>query len=196
MAKFRNFSADQQVTVDKVYRASRLTLERAVKDFDSTKFRQTFAEVMGAGAGARAAEEVLKKELTNMFMRIGTLSFSVEYDAGLGAHTNANMLSFAGASPDEVTNTVDSYRSGAGVADMMPMKLGPPFFAMPYSSLTQQSQIETFIHELSHHAAGAIDDTNGGECYGQTGVTRLMGLGAARAVRNAENIGWFCMRYA
>jgi hypothetical protein len=78
---------------------------------------------------------------------------------------------------------------------MMPMRLGNNFFAMPFVSLSEQSQTETFLHELSHHAAGTIDDSNGGECYTMTGVNRLKGLGPVRAVRNAENVGFFCARW-
>jgi hypothetical protein len=197
MAKFRNFSAAQQVTLDTVYRACRRGLERLTNDVGSQNYRTHFALWMGGGSVAtvKQAEDILNKELRNMFMRIATVSFSVEYNAAFGAHTNADMLSFSGASPDAVTNLVDEYRSGAGVADMMPMRLGDRFFAMPFKSLTEQSQVETFLHELSHHAAGTLDDTNGGECYGTVGVNRLKGLGPLRAVRNAENVGWFCTNW-
>lgn len=76
------------------------------------------------------------------------------------------------------------------------MKLGQRFFTLPEISLSTQSQVETFLHELSHHAAATLDDKTGGECYDWSGITRLKGLGPLRAVRNAENIGFFLTRYA
>jgi hypothetical protein len=197
MAKFRNFSVAQQPVIDAVYRRCRIALEKAVADFGTDGFRRSFQQVFGGGSVAtiKQGEAILEQTIKNMFMRLQTLSFSVEY-AALGGGENANMLSFAGAAPNDVTNLVDSYRSANGNAEAMPMKLGPNFFAMDRISLTEQSQIETFLHELSHHAAGTIDDKVGGECYTMTGVMRLKGLGPLRATRNAENVGFFLTRYA
>ena len=197
MAKFKNMSDDQLLVVNRVYRAARVGLEKAVQDFGSDRFRRSFSHVMGAGDlnVVKKAEQVLEKTIQAMFMRVATVSFSVEYNANFGAHTNADMLSFGGAGIDDVTNLVDEYRSQLGNGDMMPMRLGDNFFSMDYISLSGQSQVETFLHELSHHAAGTIDDTNGGPCYEMVGIRRLKGLGPTRAVRNAENVGFFCVRY-
>jgi len=198
MAKFVNFSAAQRPIVDKVYRTSRLALEKAVTDIGSDRYRRSFTACFGGGSVSdiKAGEQILEKTLRAMFMRIATLSFSIEFDGAMAANENANMLSFGGSAVEDVTNLVDSYRSGSGNAAMMPMKLGTNFFNMTFLSLSEQSQVETFLHELSHHAAGTIDDKNGGECYTMVGVNRLKGLGPARATRNAENVGFFLARYA
>lgn len=198
MAKFIGFSNTQQQTVNKVYRTARVALESAATDLGGTKYRQVFAQVMGGGtvSSIKKAEGMLDKSIKAMFNRVATLSFTVAF-VNLGAGTNAEMLHPTGQTLDNVQDKLDEYlASSSPVIGAMPMKLGAPFFAMPFTSLTEQSQVQTFLHELSHHAAATIDDQNGGECYGQTGVTRLKGLGPERAVRNAENVGWFLVRYA
>jgi hypothetical protein len=206
MAKFEGFSAGDQITIQKVYKSARLGLEKCVASAGSGEWRTRFNAWMGVATGGdlKSAETTLQKSISNMFMRVGTVSFKVLYDATLPA--NAEMTSFAGKSPEEVTNEVDAFRSqnkdwnlGSGKSGteggMMTMRIGPALFAMPFRSLSVQSQVETFLHELSHHAAGTIDDKNGGECYELVGVTRLKGLGPARAVRNAENVGFFCTEW-
>jgi hypothetical protein len=75
------------------------------------------------------------------------------------------------------------------------MSIGPGAFQNPMYALDSQCLIETFLHELAHHAAGAFDDEDGGTCYGMNGVNRLKALGPARAVRNAENVAFFCMNW-
>jgi hypothetical protein len=206
MARFEGFSATDAVTIDRVYKSARAGLEKLVAAAGSTAWRTAFAADMGVATGQalKDAEGVLQKSVSNMFMRIATVSFKVYYDAALPA--NAEMTSFAGTSPSDITSAVDDFRSGnqdwnlasgktGTVGGKMTMRIGPALFAMPFTSLSVQSQVETFLHELSHHSAGTIDDTNGGECYGLVGVTRLKNLGPTRAVRNAENVGFFCVRW-
>jgi hypothetical protein len=100
MAKFQNFSVQQTVTVDKVYRACRVGLEKCIADFGTDKFRRAFKNVMGGAGDVRAikaAESVLESEIEAMHLRIATVSFSVAYNPAFGAHTNVDMSSFGGA---------------------------------------------------------------------------------------------------
>jgi hypothetical protein len=206
MAKFENFDPAQTIVINNVYKSARLGLEKCVKAAGTDPWRRAFGAVMGtaSGGGLKAAEDTLAKSISNMFMRVATVSFKVIYDASLPA--NAEMTSFAGVAPEDVTGTVDAWRSSnqnftlssgksGSEGGQMTMRIGPALFAMPFVSLSVQSQVETFLHELSHHAAGTIDDKNGGECYEWVGVTRLKGVGPARAVRNAENVGFFVTRW-
>lgn len=210
MAKFEGFNQTQLTEVKKIYTESRVILEKIVKDFDSAQFRQRFKDWMGTASVSdlKSAEKSLQSSINVMFSRVATLSFCVTYDAGMSANgTNADMWGFTGAdmSAQDVLTLADDYRSSnlsvvdAGITRVsggaLVMRLGSNLWTMPFKSLTEQSQVETFIHELSHHAAGTIDDKNGGECYGLTGVNRLKAAGPARAVRNAENVGFFCMSY-
>jgi hypothetical protein len=210
MAKFDGFSDGQLITMKKIYDAANLALEMCVKDFGTAQFRTRFRDWMGTAGGLnaiKAGEKNLEQSIRAMFMRARTLAFTVRYDSTMA--DNADMWGFTGAdlSGPDVATLVDEYRSqsqshtdSSGVVRVkqgsVVMRMGPAIWGMPFTSLQDQSQVETFLHELSHHAAGTIDDKNGGECYGLTGVKRLKGLGPARAVRNAENVGWFCVTYA
>ena len=126
-------------------------------------------------------------------LRIAGQSFDVTYEPTF-TNTNADMLSgkyFASGGGAHHTSYIDELRQDGQALARLPMRLGPNFFIMPERDLFEQSRVETFLHELSHHAAGTIDDSKGGECYGFEGVNRLKGLGAQRAIYNAENIGFF-----
>ncbi len=196
MAKFMGFSPQQTVVVNKVYRGSRRALEKAATDIGTDRYRRSFAQVMGGGsvAGIKQAEKVLETTIKKMFMRVATLSFTVEYKASLGPQTNAEMEHISGHTLENVQDLIDQEALTSNPT--FPMSLGPRFFTLPEISLTEQSQVQTFLHELSHHAAATLDDNNGGECYGLIGINRLKGLGPPRAVRNAENVGFFLARYA
>ncbi|MDE1947289.1 MAG: hypothetical protein KGL43_17485 [Burkholderiales bacterium] len=195
MAKFLGFSPTQQTVVTKIYRDCRVILENAHAKAGTEGWRNVFTQIMGSASGPalKSAEQALEETIKVMFMRIGGQSFDVTYEATF-TNTNADMLSVGhavsggGASH---TTFVDEARQQGAVSSRLPMRLGPNFFAMDDRNLFEQSKVETFLHELSHHSVGSIDDSNGGECYGWTGVTRLKGLGPARAVWNAENIGFF-----
>lgn len=196
MAKFHGFSAEQQVVVSQVYRQCRVVLENAVARAGSSAWRDVFTRIMGGAQGnaLKSAESALEKSIMAMHMRIGGLSFDVSYDGATTA--NASMLSgkhTASGGGAGHTSYIDELRQNGKAPATLPMKLGAAFFNMPDRSLFEQSKVETFLHELSHHAAGTIDDKNGGECYEWTGVTRLKGLGPSRAIWNAENVGFFCV---
>lgn len=209
MAKFDNFSERNLAKVGKIYKVARQTLEAANADFDSQRFRTAFTKYMGNLGGVpvvKKSEERLKQTIRAMHMRAGTLSFSVVYEPTLGANADMwNPQEHRGKSMAEVQDAIDTLRSGGDHGDAegpivanggVVMRLGPAVWDMPFTSRFQQSQVETFLHELSHHAAGTIDDTMGGECYDLVGVNRLKGVGPVRAVRNAENVGFFLMEYA
>lgn len=195
MAKFNGFNASQMVVVDSAYREARVVLERAVERAGTSTWREVFKRVMGAATGnaLKVAEGALEEAVKTMHLRIAGASFDVTYEPTF-THTNADMLSvgFSASGGGALHTTfVDEARQKGVVPSRLPMRLGPNFFAMPERDMFGQSRIETFLHELSHHAAGTIDDSNGGECYGLDGVNRLKGLGPERAVRNAENVGFF-----
>ena len=217
MAKFDGFSAAQMVVVNRVYRAARLALERAVEDLGREKYRRLFAEIMGSvdvtgirmqGTGKKqldplkrikSAEETLNLTIKQMHGRVGTQSFDVTFgDSTALDGANADMLSYSAPAPKDNDGLIDAYRSDSNNRPRMPMRLGSPFFAMPFKHLSEQSQIQTFLHELSHHAAGTIDDDRFGPtgCYEWSGVVAMKGAGPNKAVRNAENVGFFCSRYA
>lgn len=149
----------------------------------------------------KEAEDRLRSTIKEMFNRLNTMSFTVVYDAQMAP--NADMVNMNGASISEHRDQVDDYRTSDKADAVGPlvrggglvMRIGPNVWSMPFTSFTDQSQVETYLHELSHFAVGTIDDELGGECYGLTGVQRLRSVGFVRAVRNAENVGFFLMEY-
>jgi hypothetical protein len=206
MPSFIGFSGTDSRNVAKAYKAARQGLESLVADIykgtgAGTKFHIQFKKYMGnapSGAGGtkefNSAITTLVETCKAMNAKIASFTFKVVYDANLGS--NAEMLSFAIASKtaSEIQDLVDGYAYAQGHG-AMPMTVGPGMFANPAWAIDAQCHVESFLHELSHHAAGTIDDTQGGECYDLTGVNRLKAIGPTRAVRNAENVGFFCMAW-
>jgi len=212
MPTFTGFTGTNASDVNKAYKAARQGLEALVKDIAEngtkvgSKFDTQFKKYMGdpgsTAAGAKetkASLEVLVDTCKAMNAKVASVTFKVAYNGALSS--NAEMLSFsamfnnAGLSSAQIQDLEDSVSFGASQRGGSQMTIGPGFFANPAFAIDAQCHVESFLHELSHHAAGTIDDTNGGECYGITGVNRLKGLGPARAVRNAENVGFFCMAW-
>lgn len=66
------------------------------------------------------------------------------------------------------------------------------YFELPYKIKNAQSQLETFLHELSHTAAGT-HDVDAPKCYGYNGVLYCKQNG--KAATNAENYGMFLQSY-
>jgi len=78
-------------------------------------------------------------------------------------------------------------KNGASVLSVYPL-----FFDLPYKATDAQSQVQSFLHELSHCAAGTVD-VDAPKCYGMTGVDYCMKAG--KSANNAENIAMFLATY-
>lgn len=76
---------------------------------------------------------------------------------------------------------------GASVLTVYPL-----FFDLPYKAKDAQSQVQSFMHELSHCAAGTVD-VDQPKCYGMTGVDYCKKAG--KSANNAENIAMFLATY-
>ncbi len=73
------------------------------------------------------------------------------------------------------------------------MSIYPLFFKLPFYVEDGQSQVQSFLHELSHCAAGTID-VNAPSCYGMPGVRNCMRNGTS--AMNAENVAMFLAKFA
>jgi hypothetical protein len=216
MPSFTGFSDTQLTQVKSAYQTTRKTLQQIVThelpgDSPSTKFRAQFKNWIGdiparqdVHGEVKSAAAVLINTIKSMNAKVASLTFKVHYDATMGA--NAEMLSWRFDQgniqdlEDDVSFCKKDDTTGLLVKDQRggsPMTIGPAFFTLPARSLDQQSQAQSFMHELSHHAAGTIDDGDAANpCYGQQGVDRLKGLGPLRAVRNAENVAFFVVQFS
>lgn len=68
------------------------------------------------------------------------------------------------------------------------MSIYPLFFDLPFFAKDTQCQVQSFLHELSHCAAGTLD-VDAPACYGMTGVKHCMKTGTS--AMNAENVAMF-----
>lgn len=203
MPKMLGFSPQQEAVVKDCMRGASRALEKfigAATGGDSKGFRRVFQMVMGSGGAEndKNAEQIMLKSAQAMLSVPRTHRYKIRY-AVLAPNENANMQHFNFQQVDEDFPSVLELHEGeqaSGALDAHPMQLGPLFFNMPRISLSEQSQVETFIHELSHFGAGTVDQDAGGKCYGWEGCVRAKGQGPLFAVRNAENVGFLLVRYA
>lgn len=81
-------------------------------------------------------------------------------------------------------------QDSAKANDKLILKIRPSFFGLPFKAKDVDTQVETLIHELSHHAANTDDEVvNGKTCYGLSGVRSAKQAG--KGANNADNIGYF-----
>jgi hypothetical protein len=169
------------------------------------KFNSMFTKYMGDKKDKKSGKELqssinhLVDTVKAMNSKIASFTFTVRYNAGISG--NAECASFRSVwngqklTVSEIQTMEDDVSFGKTQRGGSVMTIGPGTFTNSMYALDSQCVIETFLHELAHHAAGAIDDNSGGECYGLTGVNRLKAIGPDDAVRNAENVGFFCMNW-
>ena len=140
------------------------------------------------------ARDDLVATLANMNGQFQRDNFTIALGAP-NANENANMIHFKTAhyqvSRDEIYQATMTYLANNPALSMI---IRPIFFNLPFEALNNQSQVETFLHELSHFAAGTID-YKPPRCYEMTGVNYCKSAGVEVAVRNAENVGFFIASY-
>lgn len=202
MSKFNNFSSTDLPKITTAYDAARKGLEALVVDMakgtgKGTKFDTNFVKYFGTVE--KEGLNYLTEAVKAMQAKIASLTFKVYYDANYTSG-NAMMSSY-------ITRDVGTGQNFATVGDIQTlettqintggsrMTIGPSCMSQVMWKQDDQCIIESFIHELSHHAAGTVDDSNGGDCYGLSGVNRLKATKSTRATRNAENVAFFCMAW-
>lgn len=157
------------------------------------EFRKKFKTWFGNPTKPALADVVAT--MANMNGQFNRNNFTVVMGAA-NADENANMFSFTRAMYQDQRDQIhEQVKNWLETNPAMPMTIRPQFFDMPFISDRDQSQVETFLHELSHFAAGTIDYKKP-LCYGMTGVTYCKNAGVTQAVRNAENVGFFLTSYA
>jgi hypothetical protein len=192
MPKFVGFNAGQMVIVDRVYRKSRYVLEKAVNDIGLTRYRTYFDDLMGSSDSSsdnKNADAILGATIRKMFMCVATFNYQVQYCPD-NFRAYATMQCPPGHTFEDVQDRLDEWNRTRSIQAPLLMRLNPAFFILEEVSLFEQSQVQVFLHELSHHAAATIDDLNAVD------TKRLRGLGPMRAVRNADSVACFLTRYA
>ena len=92
----------------------------------------------------------------------------------------------------KVVNVVEAITQYASANAAPEITLYDLYFKLPYKLGDNQSQVETFLHELSHTAAGT-HDVDAPKCYGYNGVVYCRGIN--KGASNAESYGMFLQSY-
>jgi hypothetical protein len=151
--------------------------------------QQQIANPLGTGKYGEVSAKI-----NRMLYYINELPMTVRYAAyTLPASTNAEASHMSG----EATKSYQGREASGAHAGVM-IKLPRRFFEdMSRTQSNDQTQIETFIHELSHVAAGTKDmeradhTTNPQPCYGRVNALALAQNFPDQAQDNAENYGFF-----
>jgi hypothetical protein len=135
--------------------------------------------------------------LNSMLLAFRAGTYDIKMAAGT-ANAAAVTLGSAWGGRVTVSNNPDLYhkpyiqraQDRAQQGNKLVIEVMPKFFNLPFKAKDRQTQVETLIHELSHHAANTEDETVLGiTCYEAIGVK--MAKWAGKAANNAENHGFF-----
>lgn len=188
----RGIVLDAISTVDKAF----LAITKGESDY-------TTAEAKWFGALSEAQKGTLKKGVNAIQRQFKVPSFNVVYGTDCGANENARAQHFFAAQGGvgRLTKYVRERRTATDSARLR-LTLCPRIFAKGYkrTSLTEQSQVQVVLHEMSHIGAGTRDvpDDRAGaaadaKLYELDGATHAKASGTA--IDNAENWGFFLVEF-
>jgi hypothetical protein len=183
---YTGFNADQEQAMRQVVSNAGTALSKAyaamIKNTDTASFTTWF------GTGNRASVQRIV-QLMNYAMINGVVNIS--YTAGGHcANGTTNAVAYA---PNGVWVQPDISGAGSKVADFN-MDVCPRFLKiMALLGSENQSQVGTFLHELSHLVGNTNDEVypGGAVAYGATAAKRLAKDYPATAINNAENYGFY-----
>jgi hypothetical protein len=196
MPKYEGFSPVDLKSAKKIVNEAEKALTNAQLAYveNDALFRRNFNTWFGKTT--KASIEDVVYTLALMGGEIKHDNFRIELGAPSGSE-NANVLHFKkkylhGREP--VDQIWRANKEDADAGNPSPMTFRPQMLMMPFIDQTQQSQVETFLHELAHFAAGVID-YNPPSCYDVSGTNYCKLQGVDIAVRNAENVGFFIQSF-
>ena len=219
MPKFQGFTEPEKQRMGVVINGAKYCIYKAQNEaFDDYKgfIRRAhkYFDLKNAAGGAEAATHLIMKTVSSMRLMIDTDMYHVVKGGDMG-NTNADMRTIIGvhrvkfgtekkeAAVQARTQgtmtysgkTINAYEArliSYGQKGSAPMNFYQGFFALSGKLNDQQSQVETFLHELSHGAA-ATEDVDAPSCYGWQGVEYCKRNGSSTV--NAENYGFFLQSY-
>ena len=184
-----------EVAKDVAFRATQCCARAAtaVSTFDSTTtaaFKKWFGFV--AEKDAKDQHGKVPSVIERMNYYLTSLPLNI-IDAGstLGPNTNAEATHYG----DKQTRSYQDRATTAANAAVQIALTDRFFNQLTRVQSNDQTQIETFIHELSHVAAGVLDQdhhaTNPLACYGRVNALAMATSHPDQARDNAENYGFF-----
>jgi len=173
-----------------------------------------YFDLKNAAGGADSATHLIMKTVSSMRLMIDSDTYHIVKGGDMG-NTNADMSTIIGIHRQKfggtrqqvavqartqgtmmyAGKTINAYEArllSFGQKGSAPMHFYQGFFNMTGKLNDQQSQVETFLHELSH-GAGATEDVDAPSCYGWSGVQYCKQNGTSTV--NAENYGFFLQSY-
>ena len=215
MAKIEGFSFFEKMKIKDAMKDARKCLDKAlIEAFDRNNTFQTRISIyFGDGpGGASATHHAVMKTLNSMKLCIDTDAYIIRRGSNSDANAGANSwmsdaVNFRGSDQKKAratryqgtmiyegkqVNVLEAQLAFASEYGSSPLNIYDNYFHLPYKQLDNQSQVECFLHELSHTAAGTID-VDAPKCYGFSGVLYCKDIG--KAAHNAENYGMFLQSY-
>lgn len=218
MPRFQGFSQLEIQKMRDVINDSKYCLHKAQEEAFSDyrefiKRAHKYFDLRKANGGAEAATHLIMKTVSSMRLAIESDVYVI-IKGGDKGNTNADMMTIGqhrigfGGNKTEVAkqartqgtimymgNHINAYEArliSHTQKGSAPMNLYRGFFALSHKLNDQQSQVETFLHELSHGAAGT-HDVDEPSCYGLSGVEYCKRNGSSTV--NAENYGFYLQSF-
>lgn len=216
MPSITGFGFFEKIRVDFAIRDARKCLDDALSEAfnNNNKFQSRVGKYFSGGdGGTNATNHLVMKTINSMKLLIDSDTYNV-IRGGFEEDTNAAVDSlpqkssaFKGSSEKraratryqgtciyegKLMNVLEGITDYANRFSRPEVTLFDEFFLLPYKKQNEQSQVQTFLHELSHVAAGTLD-VDAPKCYEYKGVQYCMKIG--KAAQNAENYGMFLQSY-
>lgn len=209
MPSFVGFSSKQQKVLQKIHVEAVRCLEAAVSSIGDSTYMMRYSKYFGnasssTGSWGNSASSSVNQTINAMYVAVKENNYVVNNE-GKSNSTNADMAHLTsnigrGVVYEGKAMTIleanDLARASELGGNKLPMGIYSRFFSkLKLFKLDKQSQIQVYLHELSHHAGGTIDvDLGGGRiAYGFEGVKQARNIGKGHL--NAENFGMFLQSY-
>ena len=212
MPTISGFSDTEAESVRGAMLVAKLCIEAALKEafFDDGGFSSRIGKYFGSN---EAGTHAIMKTINSMKLLIETDVYCVKRGGDIedsnakADHFTTQSIVFGGSDARQArtarlqgtmmyegkrVNHVESVMTDAPKNGAFEMELFDNFFGLPYMLQDSQSQIETFLHELSHVAAGT-KDVDAPSCYGWGGVQYCKSI--KKGTENAESYGMFLQSY-
>jgi len=212
MPAFVGFDPIETNLIQRVISDAGLCIDSALREAfeDNDRFQTRLEKYFST---SESDSHAVMKAVNSMKLLLDTNAYYVQRggnlpDANAGAeHLGQQIINFGGSAARQVrtarlqgttmyrrkrVNVFEAVMRDAARKGAMKMELYDEYFALPYKSLDAQSQLQVFLHELSHVAAGTLD-IDEPACYEFSGVQYCKSID--KAAVNAENYGMFLQSY-
>lgn len=213
------FDPADTLTLQKVMGDARLCIDSALREAfdDNDRFQTRLTKYFGS---EESNTHAVMKVINSMKLVIDGGLYHVQRDmtghdttgtgrteTGRSTHFPSTAIQFGGSAARQVrtarmqgtivyegkrVNIIEATEQYTADNGPLDIKVFDAYFALPYKSLDAQSQVQVFLHELSHLAGGTVDvDAPAG--YEWKGVQYCISI--KKSAHNAENYGMFLQSY-